>query len=69
MSNTLKCLVCYVALLIVSLIGCGSDEQMVVEEEAEENIQTAEVPAVEFVPEPIPVVIEIPEGMVIRLRW
>ena len=36
-------------LLAVSLLGCGSDEQMVVEEE--ENIQMDEVPAVEVAPE------------------
>ena len=63
MSNVLKSAICYVMLLIVSLIGCGSDEQMVVEEE-EENIQIDEVPVVEVAPEPILVEVQVPEGMV-----
>ena len=42
-------------------MGCGSDEQMLVEEETEE-IQIIEVPVVEVVPEPIP--IDVPAGMV-----
>ena len=50
-------------LLAVSLLGCGSDEQMLVEEEAE-NIQIDEVQVVEVAPEPIPAEIQIPEGMV-----
>ncbi len=48
-------------LLTLSLLGCGSDEQMVVEEE---NIQIDEVPVVEVVPEPTPVVVQVPEDMV-----
>ena len=62
MSNLLKHAICCLMLGLVGLIGCGSDEQLAVEEE--ENIQIAEVPAVEVVPEPTPVVIEVPEGMV-----
>lgn len=47
----------------MSLLGCGSDEQMMVEEE--ENIQIDEVPVVEEVaPEPIPAAVQVPEGMV-----
>ena len=63
MSNILKHAICYVMLLAVSLLGCGSDEQMPVEEEAE-NIQIDEVQVVEVAPEPIPAEIQIPEGMV-----
>ena len=63
MLNILKHTICYVMLLAVSLLGCGSDEQMVVEEE-EENIQIDEVPVVEVAPEPTPAVVQIPEGMV-----
>ncbi len=51
-------------LLTMSLLGCGSDEQVLVEEE-EENIQIDEVPVVEEVaPEPIPAAVQVPEGMV-----
>ena len=42
MSNILKHTVCYMILLTVSLLGCGSDEQIAVEEEAEEDIQITE---------------------------
>lgn len=53
-------------LLILSILGCGNDEQMLVEEETEaeeETIQIAEIPPV-TVEEPQPTPIEVPEGMV-----
>ena len=61
MRDTLKSVICFLMLLGVILMGCGSDEQMLVEEETEE-IQIIEMPVVEVVPEPIP--IDVPAGMV-----
>ena len=63
MSNILKYAICCLMLLTMSLLGCGSDEQVLVEEE--ENIQIDEVPVVEEVaPEPMPAAVQVPEGMV-----
>lgn len=64
MSNLLRHAICSVMLLVVSLIGCGIDDQMVVEEEAEEDIQITEEPTVEVISEPSPIAVEVPEGMV-----
>ena len=63
MSDIWKSAICYLMLLMVSLLGCGSDEQMLVEEK-EENIQIDEVPAVEVAPELTLVEVQVPEGMV-----
>ena len=63
MSDIRKSAICYLMLLMVSLLGCGSDEQMLVEEK-EENIQIDEVPAVEVAPELTLVEVQVPEGMV-----
>lgn len=63
MSNILKHAICFLMLPTIILIACGGDEQMLVEEEAEEEqIQTDEVPIVEVEPQPTPIV--VPEGMV-----
>jgi len=64
MSNILKHTICYVILLVISLLGCGSDEQMLVKEKEEKNIQIDEVPVVEVAPEQIEVAVQVPEGMV-----
>ena len=64
MLNILKHTICYVILLVISLLGCGSDEQMLVEEKEEKNIPIDEVPVVEVAPEQIEVAVQVPEGMV-----
>ena len=69
MPNILKHTICYVMLLVVSLIGCGSDEQMVVEEEAEENIQIAEEPTVESRTGTDTCSDRNPRGYGLRPRW
>ncbi len=65
MRNILKSVICSLILLQVSLLGCGTDEQMLIEEETEEEkevAQTDEIPTVAVEPRPIPVV--APNGMV-----
>ena len=64
MRNILKSVICSLILLLVSLLGCGTDEQMLIEEETEEKevVQTDEIPTVAIESRPIPVV--APKGMV-----
>ena len=65
MRNILKSVICSLILLLVSLLGCGTDEQMLIEEETEkekEVVQTDEIPTVAIESRPIPVV--APKGMV-----
>ncbi len=65
MRNILKSVICSLILLLVSLLGCGTDEQMLIEEETEEEtevVQTDEIPTVAIESRPIPVV--APKGMV-----
>ena len=65
MRNILKSVICSLILLLVSLFGCGTDEQMLIEEETEEEkevVQTDEIPTVAIESRPIPVV--APKGMV-----
>ena len=64
MRNILKSVICSLILLLVSLFGCGPDEQMLIEEETEEKevVQTDEIPTVAVESRPIPVV--APKGMV-----
>ena len=69
MPNILKHTICYVMLLVVSLIGCGIDEQMVVEEEAEENIQSVEEPTVEVSTGTDTYSSRNPRGYGLRPRW
>ncbi|MYG08294.1 formylglycine-generating enzyme family protein [Candidatus Poribacteria bacterium] len=64
MSNILKHTICCLILLIGTLLGCGSDEQMGVEEEKAENIHIDELPVVEVASQPTPVELQVPEGMV-----
>ena len=64
MRNILKSVICSLILLLVSLFGCGTDEQMLIEEETEEEkevAQTDEIPTVAVESRPIPVV--APNGM------
>ena len=66
MSSTLKFGICSLMLLMMSMLGCGSDEEMLVEEEAEAEaeqvLQIEEAPVVDAEPQPTPIV--VPEGMV-----
>ena len=66
MQNALKSVIFFLILLIVSLIGCGTDEQMPDEQmpiaEEKEVIQISEMLTVEIEPQPTPVA--VPEGMV-----